>query len=284
MATSAVREARNRTEFIRRIKRETGLTVEVISGLDEARLIFQAARHALGLDGGPHLLVDVGGGSVELVLVRDGKPLWMRSVKLGAARLTEQFLLDDPPTRAQLSKLDAHLEREIGPLMRKARRAGVIRAIGTSGTINTLVAMARSSRGEELGRLHGASASAGEISDLSRDLVEANAALRVDLPGMDAKRADLMPAAATLVNFILKNSGAPELVACTWALREGVLLGLAPDRLALRRRRATPLGQRAGCTIHGRQRARQTGGEARAEALRRDRAGFGPAQVLARTP
>src|ERR1700723_3778299 len=60
-ATSAVREARNRTEFIRRIKRETGLTVEVISGLDEARLIFQAARHALGLDGGPHLLVAVGG-------------------------------------------------------------------------------------------------------------------------------------------------------------------------------------------------------------------------------
>ena len=179
VATSAVREARNRTEFIRRIKRETGLTVEVISGLDEARLIFQAARHALGLDGGPHLLVDVGGGSVELVLVRDAKPLWMRSVKLGAARLAERFLLDDPPTREQLSKLDAHLERVIGPLMRKANRAGVVRAIGTSGTINTLVAMARSSRGEELGRLHGASASAGEIADLSRDLVVGSS--RVDL-------------------------------------------------------------------------------------------------------
>jgi exopolyphosphatase/guanosine-5'-triphosphate,3'-diphosphate pyrophosphatase len=259
VATSAVREARNRTEFIRRIKRETGLTVEVISGLDEARLIFQAARHALGLDGGPHLLVDVGGGSVELVLVRDGKPLWMRSVKLGAARLTERFLLDDPPTREQLSKLDAHLERAIGPLMRKARRAGVIRAIGTSGTINTLVAMARSSRGEELGRLHGASASAGEISDLSRDLVEANAALRVDLPGMDAKRVDLMPAAATLVNFILKNSGAPELIACTWALREGVLLGLAhkvDSRSAVdaRRRSVNALAARfTGSNDHGKQ-------------------------------
>ncbi|HVN64498.1 MAG TPA: hypothetical protein VMT58_07655, partial [Candidatus Binataceae bacterium] len=84
VATSAVREARNRAEFIRRIKRETGIKVEVISGLDEARLIFQAARHAMGLDGGPHLLIDVGGGSVELVLVRDGRPLWMRSVKLGA--------------------------------------------------------------------------------------------------------------------------------------------------------------------------------------------------------
>ncbi len=72
VATSAVREARNRTAFIRRIRRETGIKVEVISGTEEARLIFMAARHALGLDGGPHLLVDVGGGSVELVLVRDG--------------------------------------------------------------------------------------------------------------------------------------------------------------------------------------------------------------------
>src|SRR6202790_4473496 len=144
VATSAVREARNRTEFIRRIKRETGLTVEVISGLDEARLIFKAARHALGLDGGPHLLVDVGGGSVELVLVRDGRPLWMRGGKRGAVRLGERFLIDDPPSRAQLGRLEAHLDRLIGPLMRRAKREGVVRAIGTSGTINTLVAMARS--------------------------------------------------------------------------------------------------------------------------------------------
>src|SRR6266853_808953 len=209
VATSAVREARNRAEFIHRIKRETGITVEVISGLDEARLIFQAARHALGLDGGPHLLVDVGGGSVELVLVRDGRPLWMRSVKLGAARLAEQFLNDDPPTRAQVARLEAHLEKEIGPLMRETRKAGAVRAIGTSGTINTLVAMARSARGEELGRLHGASASAIEIAELRRDLVQANAALRVELPGMDAKRADLMPAAATLVGYIMRKSAVP---------------------------------------------------------------------------
>src|SRR5207245_6843376 len=109
VATSAVREARNRAEFIRRIKRETGITVEVISGLDEARLIFKAARHALGLDGGPHLLVDVGGGSVELVLVRDGRALWMRSLPLGVARLTERFLLDDPPRTGQIRQLAKHL-------------------------------------------------------------------------------------------------------------------------------------------------------------------------------
>ncbi len=156
VATSAVREANNRTAFIRRIRKETGIAVEVISGQEEARLIFQAARHALGLEGGPFLLVDVGGGSVELVLVKDGRRLWMHSVKLGVARMSEQFLTDDPPTATQRRHLEKHLEDEIGELMRAARKAKVVSAIGTSGTINTLVAMARAARGEELGRLHGA--------------------------------------------------------------------------------------------------------------------------------
>ena len=79
VATSAVREAVNGAAFVRRLRRETGLPVKIISGPEEARLIFRAAHHALGLDGGPHLLLDVGGGSVELVLVHDGRPLWMKS-------------------------------------------------------------------------------------------------------------------------------------------------------------------------------------------------------------
>ncbi len=259
VATSAVREARNRSEFIRRLRRETGIPVEVISGIDEARLIFQAARHALGLEGGPYLLFDVGGGSVELVLVQDGKPLWMRSVKLGAARLAERFLPDDPPTREQLKRLRAHLERQIGGLMRKAKRAGVVRAIGTSGTINTMVAMARAARGEELGRLHGATASAAEISHLAGQLLEANASMRSELPGMDAKRVDLMPAAAALIDFVLTKSAAPELMACSWALREGVLLGLAKAVNArsaydVRRRSVNALATRfVGANDHGRQ-------------------------------
>ena len=94
----------------------------------------------------------------------DGRPLWMHSVKLGAARLTEQFLTDDPPTVAQRRRLEKHLEAEIGELMQAREAPRVVRVIGTSGTINTMVAMARASRGEELGRLHGAIASAAEVA------------------------------------------------------------------------------------------------------------------------
>jgi exopolyphosphatase / guanosine-5'-triphosphate,3'-diphosphate pyrophosphatase len=259
VATSAVREAKNRVGFIRRIRRETGLKIEVISGAEEARLIFQAAQHAFGLDGGPHLLVDVGGGSVELVLVQDRRPLWMHSAKLGVARLTERFLTEDPPTNAQLRRLEDHLDHKIGALLRKVRKAGVVHAIGTSGTINTLVAMARASRGEELGRLHGASASAEEIAKLSGDLVTANAALRAELPGMDAKRVDLMPAAGALVDFVLQRSGASSLTACSWALREGLILSLLKaahgnSAADARRRSVKALASRfLGSNEHGQQ-------------------------------
>src|SRR5262249_46647140 len=82
-APRPVREAQNGELFIARIRRDTGLKVEIISGVEEAQFIFSAARHALGLEGGPYLLIDVGGGSVELVLVRDGEPLWMESLPLG---------------------------------------------------------------------------------------------------------------------------------------------------------------------------------------------------------
>ena len=114
VATSAVREARNGAAFVRRLRRQTGLPVRVISGAEEARLIYRAARYALGLDGGPYLLVDVGGGSVELVLVQDGRALWLRSLPLGAARLSERFLLHDPPRPAEVRQLEKHLRREMG--------------------------------------------------------------------------------------------------------------------------------------------------------------------------
>jgi exopolyphosphatase/guanosine-5'-triphosphate,3'-diphosphate pyrophosphatase len=262
VATSAVREASNRSAFLKRIRRETGLAVEVISGQEEARLIFSAARYALGLDGGPHLLLDVGGGSVELVLVREGRPLWLRSFPLGAARLTEKFLTSDPPGEAQVAALSAHLKRELGEVLDDARRQGVTRTIGTSGTVNSLVAMVRAARGEELGRLHCASASAAEIDRLKRKLLECGASERAELPGADAKRADLMPAAAILVNFILSRSESPELVACSWALREGVLLelaGLVREQGAAdaRRRSVEALAARfSGSNAHGRQVAR----------------------------
>ena len=260
VATSAVREAKNGQAFVRRLRRETGLPIEVISGLDEARLIFRAVRHAMSLENGTHLLLDVGGGSVELTLVEDGRLVWMRSVPLGVARLSERFLPSDPPTGRQVKALERHVMRTIGDLLDRARRRDVTSVIGTSGTINTLVAMALAARGEEAGRLHGVSVPREAIHAIRRRVLAVHGRARADLPGMDTKRVDLMPAAAVLVDSILTRVRTPELMVCGWALREGVLLELArvngpgaATRLG-RHRAVVALAHRyAGDNAHGRQ-------------------------------
>src|SRR5439155_1218361 len=200
VATSAVREARNGMAFVRRLRGETGLPVKVITGAEEARLIFRAAQHALGLQGGPHLLLDVGGGSVELVLVHEGRPLWLRSLPLGAARLAEHFLASDPPTARQVARLEKHLERELGSLLTSARHAGVARVIGTSGTVNTLVAMAAAERDRRravealAGRFAGANPHGRHVARLALALFDGTAAAL----GLPARARELLHHAALL--------------------------------------------------------------------------------------
>lgn len=264
VATSAVREARNRTTFIRRLHRETGLRVQVIPGAREAKLIFSAVRHALGLEEGAHLLVDIGGGSVELTLVERGRARWLRSFPLGVARLTERYLTDDPPRTAQVRRLEKHLQRVLGATMKAVRRAGVTRVVGTSGTITTVVTMACAAAGRDPLRLHGTTVTADEVHDVRTQILATGPAERALLPGIEAKRADLMPAAAVLLDFILAQSGVHDVQACSWALREGVLLDLAGVTGAnagaaamIRRRSVQELATRfGGQTTHGRAVAR----------------------------
>jgi exopolyphosphatase / guanosine-5'-triphosphate,3'-diphosphate pyrophosphatase len=260
VATSAVREARNQTAFVRRLRRETGLSVGVISGEREARLIFKAVRHALGLETDAHLLIDIGGGSVELTLVERGKARWLRSFPLGVARLTERFFPNDPPRPAQVQRLERHLQRVLGTTLKAVRKAKVVGAIGTSGTINTMVTMAYAVHGREPLRLHGATVPSIDIHRVRQRILGVGPAKRAELVGMEAKRVDLMPAAAVLLDFILTGAGIDDLQACSWALREGVLLELAgvggaraPSATIIRRRSVQELAARFGAQpTHGR--------------------------------
>jgi exopolyphosphatase/guanosine-5'-triphosphate,3'-diphosphate pyrophosphatase len=262
VATSAVREAQNGDVLVTRARREAGLQVKVISGREEARLVYRAAAHSLGLDGSPYLLVDVGGGSVELVLVRAGGPLWFHSLPLGVARLTEQFLPMDPPAAKQRKQLVAYLEDALHDPLRDVRRLGTTRAVGTSGTVHALVGMVHAA--DEHVRLHGTSVTRRDIAHVRRLVLGCGPRKRLALPGMDPKRADLMPAAVILLETILRGGRIDELVACTWALREGILLDLArvpmmgeTSREQIRRRSVEGLGRRfAGENAHGNQTAR----------------------------
>jgi exopolyphosphatase/guanosine-5'-triphosphate,3'-diphosphate pyrophosphatase len=137
VATSAVREAGNGGEFIQRIFDEIGLRVRVIHGREEARLIHLGVAQVEDLDGPPTLLLDIGGGSVEIVIAEKGRSPELHSLKLGVARITEEFLSGDPPRPKEVARLDEFLRASLEPALSTAAKRRVKRVIGTSGTALT---------------------------------------------------------------------------------------------------------------------------------------------------
>ena len=225
VATSAVREAANGGDFITRVKREVGWRVKVIHGLEEARLIYLGVRHAVDLATAPTLIADIGGGSVELIVVDGGEPVWMDSLKLGVARLTDAYVGKDPPSGKEIEALEKHIDAALQTLAEALRRHPVSRVVGTSGTLLNLIAMAAQSSGASVGStIHNLQAPAGEFAKLRRAICKATRGERQRLKGLDAKRADLIVAGAVLAERVVAAARADTVVACTWALREGVLL------------------------------------------------------------
>ncbi len=230
VATSAVREAANGGDFIRRVKKEVGWRVKVIQGREEARLIFLGVRHAMDLVAeSPSLIVDIGGGSVELVLVEDGERIWLDSLKLGVARLSDRFLKKDPPRSQELEsmidEIDRELEEACRELVRQKLKKPVKRVIGTSGTMLNLIAMAAYRVDPSFGgKLQNFSIPANDVAKLRKPITRADRATRLKMKGLDSKRVDLIAAGACVAERVVK-SFSPEMVTgCTWALREGVLL------------------------------------------------------------
>src|SRR5688572_9026363 len=146
VATSAVREAENGGEFIERARAQLGVHVRVVSARDEARLIYLGVRHARDLRAGPNFILDIGGGSVELILADAEKPLLLESRKLGAARMTARYLKSDPPEPKEVKALLAHYEDELGPVLNAVRQLKPRRFIATSGAILNLAAMTARNR------------------------------------------------------------------------------------------------------------------------------------------
>jgi exopolyphosphatase/guanosine-5'-triphosphate,3'-diphosphate pyrophosphatase len=176
------------------------------------------------LAGPPTVILDIGGGSVEVILVDRGVPVELHSVKLGVARLTETFFSTDPPRAREVAKLEKFLKSELEPALATAARKKVRRVIGTSGTLLTLIAMATHRKGVHPGaQIHGLEVPAEAVSQLRRGLVREDRDTRLAMRGVDPKRVDLLPAGAVLTDAVLTRLKAERILACTWALREGLL-------------------------------------------------------------
>ena len=225
VATSAVREAENGGEFLKTVAAETSIRPRVISGTEEARLIHMAAAYGVGAAGEVLVVIDIGGGSVEIT--RGAGPAMEsgRSFKLGVIRLTERFVKSDPISPREERKLVRHIDADVGEHIERIKRAGFDRVVGTSGTILSLGAIAAGhhSRGG-VATLRNRRVSAKQLHRVRRTMTSIGLEKRVRVPGLEPRRADLSPAGAVLLDTLVRRLGAEEFTLCDLSLREGVVL------------------------------------------------------------
>jgi len=256
-ATSAVREASNGGDFIRAVADRVGIRIQVISGIEEARLIHLAASYGVDVGGGTAVVIDIGGGSVEITCGKPTDVKIARSFKIGVIRLTERFVKTDPLSGGDERRMVKHISKEIGAHIARITEHGFDRVIGTSGTILSLGSLALDN-GDAASSddLRNQRVSARQLHKLRKKLLALDLRERLDLPGLEPRRADLAVAGAVLLDTIVRRLDADEITLCDLALREGLVLDYinrnrtqiaTVDRYPdLRRRSVIELGERCG--------------------------------------
>jgi len=225
VATSATREAENGGEFLQAVTEQTGIRPRVISGTEEARLIHLAAVYGVSVPGDVAVVIDIGGGSVEVTRGAGANVELGRSFKLGVIRLTERFVKTDPLEPRDERKLVRHINAEISKYLHQVARDGFERVIGTSGTILSIGAVASAAEGLPTGApLRNRRFSAKHIHRVRKDLVALDLEKRLRVPGLEPRRADLAVAGAILLDEVLRRLGADEITLCDLSLREGLVL------------------------------------------------------------
>jgi exopolyphosphatase/guanosine-5'-triphosphate,3'-diphosphate pyrophosphatase len=219
-ATSALRGAKNGDEIIKAINKDFQIDLQVLSGEEEAKLTFLAARRWFGWSSGRLLVVDIGGGSLEMAVGTDESPEIAVSLPLGAARLTKDFLKGDPYSEKSVRNLRDHVEsslEQILPTMVKHQESD--RAIATSKTLRTLARLCG-----DWFEGSGNDISIDAIRKISNKLADMDTSARAKLPGVSENRASQIVAGAFVAESVMRNLDLKNLEVCPWALREGVVL------------------------------------------------------------
>ena len=255
-ATSATREADNGGDFIAEVDRLTGIRIRVISGTEEARLIHLAAGYGVDIGASTAVVIDIGGGSVEVTLGTATELALGKSFKVGVIRLTERFVTSDPLTGRDERRLVKHLNREMGGYLDQVASRGFDRVIGTSGTILSLGALASGESGGAAEELRNRRVPVKSLHRLRKRLTGLSLEGRLAVSGLDPRRADLSVAGSVLLDTILRRLGADELTLCDLALREGLILDYVRRNSArirkaerypdVRRRSVIELAERCG--------------------------------------
>ncbi|OBQ18863.1 Ppx/GppA phosphatase family protein [Anabaena sp. AL93] len=229
VATSAVRESPNGKEFLHQIEIEVGLIVDLISGPEEARRIYLGVLSGMEFNNKPHIIIDIGGGSTELILGDSEEPRSLTSTKIGAVRLTGELVNSDPITETEFQYLQAYargmLERSVEEVQRKLKIGDSPQLIGTSGTIETIATIhAREKLGLIPTTLNGYQFSLQDLRTWVNRLRKMTNVERAAIAGMPEKRPEVILSGAVILQEAMTLLGVESLTVCERSLREGVIV------------------------------------------------------------
>jgi len=233
VATSAVREAENGEDFRAQVEAQTGVALEILEATEEARLIHLGVTSGVPIYDRLALIVDIGGGSTELIVADGDRPYLLESVKLGSLRLYDQFMRDTASQPRAARSLNVHVREMLAPLIERVRRYRLDLCIGTSGTIMGLAALDAADRGIGLARVHGYVLARERLESLQARMLELSEAERRKMPGMNPRRADIIVAGNAVLIAILTQLGQEEILVCERALRDGIIVDLVAQDRAL---------------------------------------------------
>ena len=229
VATSASRDVSNRATFVDGVRRALGVEPEVISGDQEAALSFAGAtRELVDVQGmkEPYLVVDIGGGSTEFVV--GGRQVEAaRSVDVGCVRLTERHLRDDPPTREQIAAARADIVAAIDLAAQTVPMSSAATLVGLAGSVTTVVALALGLEEYDPVRIHHSRVAAAQVHEIAEMLLAMTRAQRAALPVMHPGRVDVIGAGALVLDTIVEQVGAAEVVASEHDILDGIAFSIA---------------------------------------------------------
>ena len=224
VATSAVREASNGGQFIEAIQQQTGIRVRVVTGQEEARLIYLGVRQSMDFGDRNVLIADVGGGSVELIVGNRNKLLHAASLKLGAIRLKDLYLRQDAPSGGRLERLKEAVETQLKAALPRFKKVGFDDFVGTSGMIGNLAEIMHLHKtGRPIPQLNLARFSFKDVTAAEKLLVKTPLKQRHEIPGVDPKRADVLVPAIIVLSTLMEWLDISELTVSDKAIREGLL-------------------------------------------------------------
>lgn len=228
VATSAVRESQNKIEFLKQVYYQTGIEIEVISGTEEARLIYLGMLQAVPVYDKKVLCVDIGGGSTEFTIGEKGKIQYSISLKLGAVRLSQKFFPDYVLTKESIQACRNWIEGEIFPVIRELKTHKIQQFVGSSGTIMSvglMISAARSESVKESVILNNYEFTVDEFLNVENEVLKNKTSKqRLKIKGLDSKRADIIPAGLLILSELFKHFQIPVMTISGYALREGIVI------------------------------------------------------------